>query len=478
MKVRSPFFAACCIAATGLSVALAGCSSSESKARAGFEEYQAAVASGDLLAARRALLEVVAAKDDEPAYWEELGKVQVELGSLGDAYYAYTRAHELDRTNAQVLANLTQLALLSGDIDLAEKQARQLELISADAPAVKLAHGYAALRRQNLDEADRQADALLRSLPFEPGAKLLKARILLARGKHEEAASLLEKQLVVRPDDAGSLKALMALHERYENWPGVASAASRVAQLDPKDIDAGLGAVDARLRSKDIAGALRVAQPFLKPDAPGEQVDSVLWLWAEHWKSPEAVAAARQLSRAAGPQQRLAYAGYFNEVGSPQDAIDLAGGGPILPISLANSSANAIIADSLAISGRAAEAKQMLDTILKLEPDHVYALRARINLEIRAGRAIAAISDAQRLVSVLPKSARDRLLLARAYVAAGDSRQLDRTLWNAFHEIPANRDLYEALRAHVAKSDGPDAAEAVDEEYRHQQDAELVREFI
>ncbi len=92
------------------------------------------------------MLEVVAAKDDEPAYWEELGKVQVELGALGDAYYAYTRAHELDRTNAQVLANLTQLALLSGDIDVAEKQARQLELISADAPAVKLAHGYAATK--------------------------------------------------------------------------------------------------------------------------------------------------------------------------------------------------------------------------------------------------------------------------------------------------------------------------------------------
>jgi predicted Zn-dependent protease len=478
MKVRSPFFAACCFAATALSVALAGCSSSESKAREGYGEYQAAIAAGDLLAARRALLEIVAVKDDDPAYWEELGKVQVQLGSLSDAYYAYTRAHELDRTNGQVLASMTQLALLSGNIDLAEKHAQQLELISADAPAVKLVYGYSALRRQNFDEADKQADYLLQALPFEPGAKLLKARILLARGKHEDAAALLEKQVLVRPDDAGSLKALMALHERYENWPGVASAASRVVGLDPKDTDAGLTAIDAELRSKNISGAMRAARPFLKPDVPGEQVDSVLWLWAERWKGPEAINAARQLSRSAGPQQRLAYAGYFNEVGRPQDAIDLAGGGPQLPVSLANSSANAIVADSLAQSGRAAEAKQLLDTILKMEPDHVYALRARINLEIRTGKAIAAVSDAQRLVSVLPKSARDRLLLARAYSAAGDGRQLDRTLWDAFHEIPANRDLYEALRGHVAKVEGMEAADGVDEEYRHQQDAKLVRDFI
>ena len=91
---------------------------------------------------------------------------------------------------------------------------------------------------------------------------------------------------------------------------------------------------------------------------------------------------------------------------------------------------------------------------------------------------MAAVSDAQRLVSVVPKSARDRLLLARAYASAGNRRQLDRTLWDAFHSIPANRDVYEALRAHVAKFDGPDAVGHVDAEYRQQQDTELVKEFI
>ena len=142
------------------------------------------------------------------------------------------------------------------------------------------------------------------------------------------------------------------------------------------------------------------------------------------------------------------------------------------------SGTNAIIADSLAQSGRAREAKQLFDTILLREPDHVYALRARINLEIRSGMAKAAISDAQRLVSVLPKSARDRLLLAKAYAAAGDGRQFDRTLWDAFHEIRGNRRIYEVLRAHVAKTDGPDAVSGIDDEYRHQLDAELIQEFI
>lgn len=478
MKVRSPFFAACCSAATALCLLIAGCSSPEAQARESFNNYQAALASGDLFSARVALLQAVGAKDDIPAYWEDLGKLQVQMGSFGDAYYAFTRAHELDRTNATVLANMTQLSLLAGNIDQAEEHAKKLQLIDADAPAVKLAFGYAALKRQDLDEADKQVDALLQTLPFEPGAKLLKARILVARGDHDEAAALLEKQIAVRPDDTGSLKALMSLHERYENWPGVASAASRVARLDPKDTKSALAAVDAFLRSKNYPAALQAAQRFLKPDVPGEQVDSVLWLWAERWPGPQALEAARRFSKDAGQQQLLAYAGYFNEIGSPQDALGIVGGGVRLPVSLANSSTNAIAADALAQTGRTAEAKQLLDAILKTEPDHVYALRARINLEIRTGQALAAVSDAQRLVSVLPKSARDRLSLARAYSAAGDHRQLDRTLWNAFHTIPANRDLYEALRAHVAKFDGADAVSNVDAEYRQQQDTELVKEFI
>src|ERR671918_701606 len=213
MKDRSPFFAACCFAAT-LSLALAGCDSSESRAREAFNAYRAASAAGDIGAARVALLQLVAAEDGNPSYWEELGKVQIQLGAFADAYYAFTRAHELDRSNAQVLSNLTQLSLLSGSIDIAEDHAHKLELLVPDHPAVKLTYGYVALRRQNLDEAERQSDQLLQAFPLESSAKLLKARILVARGQHDEAIELLKAQIRAAPDDSGSWKALKAMHER------------------------------------------------------------------------------------------------------------------------------------------------------------------------------------------------------------------------------------------------------------------------
>ena len=478
MRHRRAFFAVCCIAATAFTAFLGGCQSSESRALAAYQDYEAAVAAGDLHGAKLALLQLVSADDANPTYWEELGKIQLQLGSYNDAYFAYSRARELDRDNVDTLATLTQLALLSGNSGLAEQHAKQLQLVAPDHPAAKLAYGYVYLSREDYDKADEQADALLHAFPLESGAKLLKARILLKRGQPEQAIQLLADQVRSRPDDASSWKALILLYERQNDWRAVAIAADRVHQLQPKDAESAITVVNASLRSNDIDRARRASESLLGQDAPGAQVDAVLTVWAEHWKSPDAIAEARRFARVAPIQHRLAYATYFNEVGSPDDAAALVGDSPQFPLSLANLSINSVIATLLALRGEKAEAERVFDAILAKEPDHVYALRGRINLEITTGKSKAAIIDAQRLVTIMPNSARDRLLLARAYAAAGDARQVDRTLWDAFQEIPANFETYEALRTHIGKTGDADAVQRLDEEFKQQRDSVLTREFI
>ena len=479
MKALSPFFAACCIAATALSLALSGCNSREAQTQAALAKYQEAAAAGDLTGSRIALLALVGADDSKPEYWEQLGTVQVELGSFEDAYYAFSRAHELDRGNAAPLASLAQLALTSGNVEAAEDHADRLALLQPDHPVIRLTYGFVALKRSNFDEADRQVDPLLQASPRDPTANQLKARILVARGKWDDAVRLLDAQTKAKPDDAGAWKALMGLQVRNQNWPGVQRAASHLASLKPEDPEPAFAAVDAAFRHNDIPSGLGASERFLRPDASPDDVGAVLTIWAEQWKAPAALDEARKRSRTAAPQHRLAYATYFNMAGSPDDAVALLGGGqPQWPLTAGNMSTNSLIAETLALRGRYREAKRIFDAVLAKEPDHVHALRGRINLEIRMGAARAAITDAQRLVSVAPRSARERLLLARAYAAAGDQRQVDRTLWDAFHEIPANYVLYEALRAHVVRSGGAEAAARVDAEFRQQQDVELARDYF
>ena len=171
MNVRSGFFAACYLAATtGLCLALTACAREESAATEAYADYQAAAAAGDWQSARTALLGLVADKDDVAEYWRALGTVQIQLGAYSDAYYAFMRADELERGNPQTLAALTQLALLGGDLHVAERHAKQLALIAPSDPAVTLTFGFVALRRLELDEAERRADDLLATSPTDSTA--------------------------------------------------------------------------------------------------------------------------------------------------------------------------------------------------------------------------------------------------------------------------------------------------------------------
>ena len=95
---------------------------------------------------------------------------------------------------------------------------------------------------------------------------------------------------------------------------------------------------------------------------------------------------------------------------------------------------------------------------------------------MRIGRASAAIEDAQKLVTVLPNSARDRLLLARAYAAAGNKPWTDRTLWAAFQDIPADESIYSALR--FSTNGNADAMKELQAEYEGQRDAKLGRGLL
>src|SRR6476646_9073394 len=134
-------------------VAIAGCNLSDSRARAALAEYQTASAANDLPAARKALLELVRAKDDVADYWAQLGKVQAAMGSYNDAYYAFTRAYELNRSNPALIRALTQLALRSGDLTQAQARAEELEVLSPGDPWIKLVKGWTAYSEFHFDEA-------------------------------------------------------------------------------------------------------------------------------------------------------------------------------------------------------------------------------------------------------------------------------------------------------------------------------------
>lgn len=465
--------AACLLGAASLS----GCQSAADRSQAALTAYQAAEAAGDLGGQRKALLQLVTSDEDNADYWASLGKVQLALHAYPDAFYAFTRAQELNRDDPSLLRILTQLALASNDLELASSLTKKLELIQPGDPAVVMTQGVIALQRGDLPQAAAMADRIGSAGGLSPQASVLKSQVLMREGKADDAIALLKEQLKTSPLDPSVLKAMASLYERREDWAEVAPLRRRLWLANKANVDLAVAYVDAAFKAGNAEDARWASLELLKPDASPLTIVPVLDQWATDWSGPERVAQARRLAAAAGPAQQLAYAGFLNRVGAPAEGLKLASPQARLPVTAPTVRANTLVAESLLLTGNLAAARARLDAVLAIDPDNPDAIRSRARLGLASRNGSAAIYDGRKLVSMLPGSAPDRLLLANIYLATGDRREALRTLWDGFHDIPADPMIHRALRNMLIKLGQTDAATSLDREFADQREAKFTKEL-
>ena len=478
MNNRTFFFALHALALAFASLSLSGCNYLKQRtARHAYAEYQQAISAGDMVRARAALTTLVNTDEDVSDYWMELGKLQLQMGQFRDAYDSFAHAHELDRSNIDVLSAMTQLALLSGQLDIASEQARSLALLAPDNPAVTLVQSHLALRAGDLDKAEAGADALLEAEPTNPFAKVLKARVLILRNRMDDAIAVLEEQHRAVPQDRAAIRALVAIYRSREDWRNLARIQTDAHKLDPKETSISLSATEAFLRARNVPAAAKMSMPLLSAQSPAQLIDAAFDLWVRYAPAgtvlPDAV---RQGSEAQG-DRRVAFANYFNQVGKPALAERLLGHST-LPVTHVNARLNAVLAQSMALGGRLAEAKQLFDEVLDREPDQVEALRGRTALQARTGVTKQAIIDAQRLVTLRPNSGQDRLLLAQAFMAARNEREVRQTLWQAFQELPGDERVFAALKSVLASSGDIDGQRRLNDEVADRRVRELTKDMV
>jgi tetratricopeptide (TPR) repeat protein len=428
---------AACLSALCLA---AGCSSPETRAQDALGAYQVASAANDLAGQRKALLQLVQAKEDVADYWIQLGKLEASMGSYGDANYAFTRAYELDRSNPDVLQYLTESSVRSGDLDSAERHAKELDVVSPGSTWAKVAHASSALRDNRFDEALTISEQLLANSPLDPAATVIKGRALIGLQRVDEAQALLLKQVRSQPTDVGSAKLLVRVLVRKQDWPTAAAVAVRIARNLPSDQQNALFLVEAAFRSGNVKLGRAASAGILKPGQDPELIEKVLSIWVDYWPSPQRLQDARMFANAApGLEQKLAYAAFLSRQGAPEDAFRLVSDAARLPVAGESAEANAIVGDALWRMGKFGEGKTRLDAVIAYDPGNASALRSRAELELKTGDPAAALVDAQKLVSVLPNSPNDRLLLARSYLATGNKSWNDRTLCSAASDEKGRR---------------------------------------
>jgi predicted Zn-dependent protease len=88
-----------------------------------------------------------------------------------------------------------------------------------------------------------------------------------------------------------------------------------------------------------------------------------------------------------------------------------------------------------------------------------------------------AVIDAQRLVIINPKSGKDRLLLAQVYRASGNRKEVLRTLWEAFQDLPEDEMVVSALQEALVSAGDADGKQRLTEEYADRRKATLTKEL-
>jgi predicted Zn-dependent protease len=369
------------------------------------------------------------------------------------------------------------MALVSGQIDLADQQARTLGLLAPDNPTVGLVRGYVALKSGNLDKADSEAQDLLAKDPSDSNAKILRARILVASRRIDDAIALLEEQFASMPDDVSAARGLISLYRSKEEWRSLARVQYALSKLAPGTKGLSVQLVESLLRGGQIKAAGDFTRRILEGSADPRIVEQLLDDWANFAPTGTVLPEAGRLAQASSGDARVSFASYFNRIGKPSAAQQLLGG-PRLPVTPANARSNAVLAQALDAMRQEKQAWDLYNLVLQTEPDQVDALRGRSVLFARMGRGRQAVADAQRLVSAEPNSGRDRLVLADAFTAAGKAREARRTLWDAFQDLPDDDKVFAALsRLLLSNGDADGARRLADERVDRRLD-ELSQELV
>jgi predicted Zn-dependent protease len=477
VKNRTLFFTLSAIGMALATAPLTGCGYLKARAaKSAYNQYQQALAAGDMAGARNALLALVKADEDVADYWIELGKLQLQLGDYRQAYDAFSHAHELDRTDVQVLATMAQMALMSGDMDTANEHGRALAMLEPNSPTVTIVDGYMALKSGDLEKAAAAADKVLAQAPRESFATILKSRVLIAGGHVDDAITLLEDQHRAVPQDRSAIHGLTNLYRLKNDWRHAARVADEAHRLDPKNGALALDVVEDLLRAGDVPAASRASAPLMTPTAPPLVLQRALELWATYAPPNTVLPSVSSLANAVDGDRRASFGDYFNRMGKPQATEELLRTSQ-LPVTHLNARWNSVFAQSLALQGKAVEAKRLFDLVLDREPDQIEALRGRSALETKTGLARQAVIDAQRLVTISPASGPDRLLLAQAYLAAGNRNEVRRTLWQAFQDLPDDEGVFSALKSVLASTGDVDGQRRLDDEFKDRRMAKLTKEL-
>ncbi len=369
---------------------------------------------GDAAAAEAAMLAAIEAEPKFASGYVALAQLRERRGDLDGAERALTEAVSLSSQSSTARMLLADLALRRKDLEAAKLFLREITNDAPNAIPAWRRLGEIALEQRDYETADDAARRVLARLPSDLSALLLEGRVLVARGRAQEAVAKLE---AVVADHSQEAPAHFELGKAYLAAGEIdigRQSLSRATTLVPSAPGPYLVLAESYIRTRELALAVGTLDQV--PAQANVQRERLRLLGT-------AFLEGKDFDRAID-----AWGTYS----------DIANQDPLGPYSIAR---------ALAAMGNPGEAEQYLEKSLERGPAFAPALVELASLHVRKNQRPVALARVEKQVAIEPDSAPLHRLLGDLRRDSGDRVKAEASYRRSLELDPSVPETYLSLGA-------------------------------
>lgn len=439
---------------------LSACGSPEdraTKAMARFDEYYA---EHDLFNARVQIRNAIHELDDIPEYWNKLGRIELDLNNVQNAYSAYRRVLELDPDNREGTQAMAELSYSGGSPDESLKYANKILLTEPRNLRMLLVKGLVALDRTEYDDAHATALKMRGISAGDEGGVILLARTEYAMGDPGAAIATVEDSIRQNGVSMQKLVMLIDFYNSRNDFHNLNHSYARLFRLDPDNRSLRLNYAQA-LYENGLPDRALIVIERLQQRYPGDPAlqRQIVDLWKKVGSAAIDLDGVRRFAQAGNAQMKMALAqlaiDQHRYAEAEQVVAPFLGSGKITP---ENVQANVLHASAVSGLGRNAQARALVDRILAFDSTNSQALLLRTQIETDRRDLPAALNDVQTLTRDNPSLAAGWIAFARIYTLRKDFALADGIYGRAIGSLPDDLEILADYTAYLADTGRRDLA--------------------
>jgi tetratricopeptide (TPR) repeat protein len=359
------------------------------------------LADGDIAGARYNTQQAIATRDDVPAYYILLGRIEMQAQKPVNAFNAYSLALDLEADNVDTLQNIANLGLQIGRVKEAKEAADRILLIAPASPGALVVKGFLQIDGGKFDDARDTVLKIFAINPEDEGGVILSARIDALQGHPQQALARIE-EFVSAVGETGAINVT-----RLEIYR-MLGASDKMRTIFPAVLETTKGNFDYKIdyinllyRTGAIAQARQESMAIINNARTDQsQLDRLAKVWIEHDNSPLPAEQVALLGSTGTRLARLGVARFFLAVNKADKAkVVLA-----QLVSQQLPEAVALLARSELQRGQKTVAYQLADKALLVDARNEDALLVRSDRNLTQNRLDRAIEDANIVVSEAPQT--------------------------------------------------------------------------